>query len=253
MVRTFRCFPSAASWLLLTAALANAQQNPPIIDVHVHSFGPLLDDKGRPAPIPCLNDRIPCDSSPSSFATKEAVIAEVVAAMKRHNIVMGVLLGGPLEEEYLRAGEGRFLRAGGDTSLTEALHRHTSQVASERSTPVTRSVSMAGRKKARASTKRSRGATDDAGCDFVVEWKVLKSLDGMTPIWIPTEAYERVAKALLSKTKDRYARRMLRARMAPLGVWHVCKGTCSGGWCKERVLVPDEFSALSVCECQYFV
>jgi hypothetical protein len=38
--------------------------------------------------------------------------------MKRHNIVMGVLLGGPLQEQYLRAGEGRFLPAADDSFFT---------------------------------------------------------------------------------------------------------------------------------------
>lgn len=101
--------------LLLFATMAQAQQKPPIIDVHVHSFGPQVKPDGRPAPIPCSNDRVPCDNPPSTAVTKEAVIAGVVAAMKRHNIVMGVLLGGPLQDEYLRAGEGRFVRAANDS------------------------------------------------------------------------------------------------------------------------------------------
>jgi len=108
MVQGFRGIGMA---LLLHTATADAQQRPPIIDVHVHSYGPQVQPDGRPAPIPCLNDKVPCDNPTSSFTTKEAVIAGVVGAMNRHNIVMGVLLGGPLEEEYLRAGKGRFIRA----------------------------------------------------------------------------------------------------------------------------------------------
>ena len=108
-----KCFPLVL--LALLAATAGAQQKAPIIDVHVHSFGPLVRPDGHRASLPCVNDRVPCDNPSSSFTTKESVIAGVVAGMKRHNIVMGVLLGGPLEEEYLRAGEGRFLRAADDS------------------------------------------------------------------------------------------------------------------------------------------
>jgi len=101
--------------LTLFTATAGAQQKAPIIDVHVHSFGPQVKPDGRRAPMPCVNDRVLCDNPMSSFSTKEAVIAGVVGAMQRYNIVMGVLLGGPLEEEYFRAGEGRFIRAANDS------------------------------------------------------------------------------------------------------------------------------------------
>ncbi len=101
--------------ILLLTGMAQAQQTPPIIDMHVHSFGPQVTTDGRPAPIPCLNDRVPCHNRPSAFTSKEAIIAAVVGAMKRHNIVMAVLLGGPLDEDYLRAGEGRFIRAADDS------------------------------------------------------------------------------------------------------------------------------------------
>lgn len=101
--------------LPLLAATAGAQQKPPIIDVHVHSYGPQFGADGRRAAMPCVNDGVPCHNPSSSFATKEAVIAGVVAGMRRYNIVMGVLLGGPLQEEYLRAGGGRFIRAANDS------------------------------------------------------------------------------------------------------------------------------------------
>lgn len=111
----FRCFRSIGILLVPIAAAAHAQQRPPIIDVHMHAFGPLRNAEGRAAPIPCLNDRVACDNPPSAFTTNEGVIAGVIDAMKRHNIVKGVLLGGPLEEDYLRAGEGRFIRAADDS------------------------------------------------------------------------------------------------------------------------------------------
>jgi hypothetical protein len=112
---------------------------------------------------------------------------------------------------------------------------------------------MSKQKRPRALKKKAVRASAESGCSFVVEWKLLKSLAGMTPVWIPDEMYKKVAKSFLTKTKGQYARRLLRARMAPIGVWHTCKGTCAGGWCKEVILQPDELSALSICECSYFV
>lgn len=111
---------------------------------------------------------------------------------------------------------------------------------------------MAKQNRTRASKQKARRASADT-CGFVVEWKLLKSLAGMTPVWIPDRMYKKVAASFMTKAKGQYARRLLRARMAPIGVWHVCKGSCEGGWCKEVILQPDPFSALSICECQYFV
>ena len=108
-------------------------------------------------------------------------------------------------------------------------------------------------KRPRALKKKAVRASAESGCSFVVEWKLLKSLAGMTPVWIPDEMYKKVAKSFLTKTKGQYARRLLRARMTPIGVWHTCKGTCYGGWCKEVILQPDALTAVSICECSYFV
>lgn len=100
--------------LLFCSGKSMGQEKLPIIDVHIHSVGPRLDSQGTPIPIYCLNDRIPCDNPPSKFTTRETVIAGVIEAMKSQSIVLGVLLGGPLEEDYLRAGQERFLRAATD-------------------------------------------------------------------------------------------------------------------------------------------
>lgn len=102
----------ASVWMV---AGTHAQQRQPIIDVHVHSFGPQVTPDGRPAPIPCLNDRPRCDNPPSSFTTPEGVIHGVVSAMKRYNIVKGVLLGGPLQDDYLLVDSSRFIRAADDS------------------------------------------------------------------------------------------------------------------------------------------
>ncbi len=102
---------------LLCMRAGQTQPKPPIIDVHVHAFGRQLGSDGRPTPLPCPNDRRPCEHRPPAATTDAALIADVVTGMQRHNIVMGVLLGGPLEDDYLRAGQGRFIRAAKDGSF----------------------------------------------------------------------------------------------------------------------------------------
>ena len=102
---------------LLCTSTAEAQPKPPIIDMHVHAFGRQVEPDGRPTSLPCPNDRRPCGNRPPRVTTDAELIEKIVATMKEHNIVMGVLLGGPLEEDYLRAGGGRFLRAAKDGSF----------------------------------------------------------------------------------------------------------------------------------------
>jgi hypothetical protein len=107
-------------------------------------------------------------------------------------------------------------------------------------------------KRPRAKSRRKAAGDAPTGCGYVVEWRPLTSLEGMTPVWIPNAQYEKVAAALAKKTKDKHARKLLRARAHPLGVTHVCRGTCSGGWCNE-VEIPQPDAAVYVCECSYFV
>jgi hypothetical protein len=69
MPRVTRC---SIIWLLFIAGAAAAQpRREPIIDVHVHSFGPQLGSDGQPARMPCLNDRVGCANPPSRFTTNE--------------------------------------------------------------------------------------------------------------------------------------------------------------------------------------
>lgn len=108
----------------------------------------------------------------------------------------------------------------------------------------------------RPTAKSRRKAAGDAptGCGYVVEWTPLTSIEGMTPIWISNAQYEKVAAALAKKTKDKHQRKLLRARAHPIGMTHVCSGTCSGGWCEEKEVPPDDDTAVAyVCECGYFV
>jgi hypothetical protein len=100
-----------ATLLLILCSPLEGQQKEPIIDVHLHSLGPHLLPDGRGAPIFCPNDRVPCDNKPSAFTSDTAVITGVLGEMKRNNVVLAVLLGGPLEDQFLRAGGNRFMRA----------------------------------------------------------------------------------------------------------------------------------------------
>lgn len=112
---------------LLAQAAARASARPPILDMHMHAreaahYGPtglplcapvermprwdqrkpLGEDDGAPPP---------CRTPLVSPATDEAVRAQTIAAMRRHNIV-GVLGGQPeLVAEWMRAAPGRFVPA----------------------------------------------------------------------------------------------------------------------------------------------
>lgn len=101
----------------------------------------------------------------------------------------------------------------------------------------------------RSSRARRVTGTEPTGCRYIVKWSPLKSTRGFVQVWVPEKTYAKVAASLLKKTKDRYARALLRRKMAPLSVVHTCSGTCGGGWCKEVEPYPGSF----VCECSYFV
>jgi hypothetical protein len=112
---------------------------------------------------------------------------------------------------------------------------------------------MAKQKHPRSKTKPRRALAAATGCGYSVQWKLLKSFAGMTPIWIPDREYKKIAASFLRKTKGEYARRMLRQRMAPIGVSLTCKGTCDGGWCKEIIEIDTPDIRVASCGCRYFV
>jgi hypothetical protein len=112
---------------------------------------------------------------------------------------------------------------------------------------------MAKKKRIRLKKKPRRASAASSGCGYSVRWSLLKSIAGMTAIWIPDREYKKVAASFLTKTKGQYARRMLRQRMAPIGVSIKCGGTCEGGWCKEVILIDTPDVQHARCECQYFV
>ncbi len=119
---------------------------------------------------------------------------------------------------------------------------------------------MAARKSATRSQSAARGRTKQArarrppggaatGCTYTQQWSPLTNTRGYVQVWVREAQYEKIAKHLLKKTKDTYARTLLRQKLAPLGVDWKCTGTCEGGWCEEHVIGENTF----VCECGYFV
>ena len=75
----------------------------------------------------------------------------------------------------------------------------------------------------------------------------------MTQVWIPDEVYRRVTAPFLKRAKGKYAKAMLRARMAPIGLSATCGGTCEGGWCKEVIISSGPDITVTACQCAYFV
>ena len=96
---------------------------------------------------------------------------------------------------------------------------------------------------------RRKASGTATGCNYEITWSPLRSTAGYVQVWVPQKAYDRAAKVLLRKARGTYARTLLRRRLAPLGVVHVCKGTCAG-WCGESQPRPD--STATICECKYF-
>jgi len=103
------------------------------------------------------------------------------------------------------------------------------------------------RKKPGARGRRA-AADEPSGCNYVQKWSQLADTAGYVQVWIPQKHYDRVAKDFLKRTKGRYARMLLRRRLAPLAVEWKCTGTCYGGWCEEHYLGLGVYT----CECGYF-
>jgi hypothetical protein len=103
--------------------------------------------------------------------------------------------------------------------------------------------------KRKTRSRRNAAAGTETGCKYEITWSPLKSTAGYVQVWVPQAQYDRAAKVLLRKTRERYARTLLRRRLAPLGVVHECKGTCAG-WCGESA--PHPVVPVFICECKYF-
>jgi uncharacterized protein len=96
----------AVAMALSIPVRAAPQARGPIIDVHMHA----MPVGSRPAALLCLNDRRPCDNPPSAFTTDDEVLRGTLDAMRRHDIVLGVLSGARLDAWMVAAPE-RFLPA----------------------------------------------------------------------------------------------------------------------------------------------
>ena len=72
----------------------------------------------------------------------------------------------------------------------------------------------------RARARRAAG-NEPTGCKYVTTWSPLGSTRGYVQVWVPEKAYDRAAKSLLKRTRDRYARTLLRRRLLPPVIQHV--------------------------------
>ena len=92
------------------AAPAQARQRPPIIDMHMHAHMPGSDHV--PGGVPSLCRPAPCDGAGQASRTPEESLARTLAAMKRHNVVLGFLSGElDIVRDWMAAAPDRFLPA----------------------------------------------------------------------------------------------------------------------------------------------
>jgi predicted TIM-barrel fold metal-dependent hydrolase len=87
-----------------------AQDRPPIIDMHLHADLPPYD---VPAGAPALCRPEPCEGTGQATAGHEDTLARTLEAMDRHNIVKAFLSGRDLAvvEQWVAAAPGRFITA----------------------------------------------------------------------------------------------------------------------------------------------
>jgi hypothetical protein len=101
---------------------------------------------------------------------------------------------------------------------------------------------------------RTRKASADGdNCQYVAQPELVANVRGLAQVWVRGKIYDALATGVIRDIQAKDTRRLLRRRMAPLGVDYKCEGTCYGGWCREVTIQPDELSAVYVCECSYFV
>lgn len=107
-MRRMLALPLAALLLLGPVALSG-QQGRPIIDMHMHTYMP--PDDHIPAGAPALCRPEPCEGKGSAAATPEENLRRTLAAMDRHNVVLGFLSGPDigLVREWAAAAPDRFI------------------------------------------------------------------------------------------------------------------------------------------------
>jgi predicted TIM-barrel fold metal-dependent hydrolase len=106
-----KTFP-VASLLALVACASHveleAQERPPVIDMHMHAHHIPLDLPAG-APPPCLPR--PCQPEGSATATSEESLQKTLEAMQRYNIVLGFLSSADLDivQDWVAAAPERFI------------------------------------------------------------------------------------------------------------------------------------------------
>ncbi len=75
------------------AAQEGARYEGPIIDMHMHAPNVQVGPDGKPVPVPLRCYPGPCEGGPAAATTEEEVLRMTLAAMDRHNIVLGFLSG----------------------------------------------------------------------------------------------------------------------------------------------------------------
>ena len=92
---------------MVAAAVAPAQERPPIIDMHMHTHHPPF----IPAGMPSICRPAPCDGRGAATALEEQSLRGTLAQMQRYNIVKGMLSGTDLAEleRWSAAAPGRFM------------------------------------------------------------------------------------------------------------------------------------------------
>jgi uncharacterized protein len=95
--------------LILVAPPIDAQQRPPIIDMHLHAPATILQAPGgQPLSRFCVPE--PCERVPAAAKTADDVLRLTLEAMERHNIVLG-FVSDSLEsvEKWVAAAPTRFI------------------------------------------------------------------------------------------------------------------------------------------------
>ena len=112
-------------FMLVSLAIAQpgglvAQERAPIIDMHMHASNVQVGPDGSPLPVPLRCYPGPCEGGPAAATTEEEVLRMTLAAMDRHNIVLGFLSGFDIAPDsltpnfervqaWVNAAPGRFM------------------------------------------------------------------------------------------------------------------------------------------------
>lgn len=124
MMRTLPLCLLGVVTAVATAPAAAGQDRPryggPIVDMHMHAANVQVGPDGKPVPPPVRCYPGPCEGGSATAASEEQVLELTLAAMDRHNIVLGFLSGydaAPTSlasnservQAWVRAAPGRFI------------------------------------------------------------------------------------------------------------------------------------------------